>query len=138
MNDHDNQFFAGAVDNGRHALDLIGRLLRVAEPGAVYAPPVTSGDRTVVLASELSAAIGVGYGGGLDESSEGGSGGGGGGGGYAAGRPVAAVVIDANGVHVEPVVDVTKLGIAAFTTLAAMFLTWSRMRRALAKGKSHG
>lgn len=154
MNEQDNGFFAEEMHNGRQALDLVGRLLAVAEPGAVYGPPISSGDRTVILASELSMSLGAGYGGSaslkpanaatgdnaeMAARSEAGAaierGGGGGGGGFAAGRPVAAVVIEPGGVRVEPVVDVTKLGIAFFTTLMAMFLAWSRMRRSLAAGK---
>jgi uncharacterized spore protein YtfJ len=132
------------VHSSQQAFDLVAGLLRVAEPGAVYGPPVTAGERTVILASELTMSLGVGYGGGTSRkdaaSTEAGeypfeSGGGGGGGGFAAGRPVAAVIIEAGGVHVEPVVDATKLGIAFFTTLLAMFLAWSRMRQSLAKAK---
>ena len=133
MNEKPEGVFGGKVDNGKQALDLVGRLLDVAGPGAVYAPPVVAGERTVLLASELTASMGVGYGGGTDEGGE--SGGGGGGGGFAAGRPVAAVVIEPGGVRVEPVVDITKLGIALFTTLAAMFLAWSRVRSSLDKLK---
>ena len=49
MNEQDNGFFAEEMHNGRQALDLVGRLLAVAEPGAVYGPPISSGDRTVIL-----------------------------------------------------------------------------------------
>jgi uncharacterized spore protein YtfJ len=143
MSEQDNGFFAGEVRNGNQALDLVSGLLRVAESGAVYGAPLVTGERTVVLASELTLSLGAGYGGSVSQKpgapgeaqSATESGGGGGGGGFAAGRPVAAVVIDAQGVHVEPVVDVTKLGIAFFTTLLAMFLAWSRMRRSLAKAR---
>jgi hypothetical protein len=33
-------------------------------------------------------------------------------------------------VRVDPVVDATKIGLALFTTLGAMFMMLSRMRRA--------
>jgi uncharacterized spore protein YtfJ len=71
--------------------------------------------------------VGFGEGGGPDE---GGSGGGGGGGGYALGRPVAVVVIDAQGVRVQPVFDLTKVAIAGITALGAMFIAYQRMARA--------
>ena len=58
-----------------------------------------------------------------------GGGGGGGGGGFSVGRPIAVVSISAEGVQVKPVVDVTKLGIAALTAFGAMALMWSRMNR---------
>ncbi len=54
---------------------------------------------------------------------------GGGGGGYSTARPVAAISIGPDGVHVEPVVDVTKIGLAFFTTLGAMALMFSKMSR---------
>lgn len=149
MRDLDNQVFTGPVNNGQQALELVARLFRIAEPGAVYGPPVVSGDRTVVMASEVTISMGAGHGssseanpamdnrddrdnngtGALVESSVGG-----GGGGFAFGRPVAAVIIEPGGVRVEPVVDVTKLGIALFTTLGAIFLAWFRMRRTSGKG----
>lgn len=160
MSEQADGFFAKEIHNGQQALDLVARLLRVAEPGAVYGAPITVGDRTVILASELTMSLGAGYGGGdslkpAADATAGGAaasaaggvagadvggavverGGGGGGGGFAAGRPVAAIVIEPGGVRVEPVVDVTKLGIALFTTLMAMFLAWSRMRRSLAKAR---
>ena len=128
MSEQENGLFGGEIHSSRQAFDLLARLLRVAEPGAVYGEPVVQGERTVILASELTASAGAGYGGSMDE-------GGGGGGGFAAGRPVAAVVIEPGGVHVEPVVDATKLGIAFFTALAAMFVAWSRMQRVLDSGK---
>jgi uncharacterized spore protein YtfJ len=55
---------------------------------------------------------------------------GGGGGGYSTARPVAAISIGPDGVHVEPVVDVTKIGLAFFTTLGAMALMFSKMQKA--------
>lgn len=135
MSEQENGFFGGEIHSSGQAFDVLARLLRVAEPSAVYGEPVVQGDRTVILASELTASAGVGYGYGSDADHPENGGGGGGGGGFAAGRPVAAVVIEPGGVHVEPVVDVTKLGIAFFTTIAAMFLAWSRMRRVLNSGK---
>ena len=59
------------------------------------------------------------------EDSSGGSGIGGGGG--SAGRPVAAIIIGPEGVRVEPVVDVTKIALAVFTTAGAMLLMLGRM-----------
>jgi hypothetical protein len=43
---------------------------------------------------------------------------------------MAVINIGPSGVRVEPVVDVTKIGLALFTTLGAMFMMLSRMRRA--------
>jgi uncharacterized spore protein YtfJ len=55
---------------------------------------------------------------------------GGGGGGASSGRPIAVISVDEEGVKVEPIVDVTKIGLALFTTLGSMFFMLSRMRRA--------
>jgi uncharacterized spore protein YtfJ len=63
------------------------------------------------------------------QSPAGGHGVGGGGGGFSTGRPVATISIGPDGVHVEPVVDVTKIGLAFFTTIGAMALMFSKMRR---------
>ncbi len=52
---------------------------------------------------------------------------GGGGGGFAQSRPVAVIVIDRDGVRVEPVVDVTKLGLAALTVFGSFLFLISRM-----------
>ena len=55
-------------------------------------------------------------------------------GGFAQSRPVAVVIIDSNGVRVEPVVDVTKLGIAALTVLGSMLFFMGRMMRGARRG----
>jgi hypothetical protein len=43
---------------------------------------------------------------------------------------VAAIIIEPEGVRIEPIVDVTKLGLAFFTMLGSIFLMGLRMRRA--------
>ena len=116
------------------------KLLAAARPGAVFGEPVTAGSYTIITASEIGAGGGFGFGvgggmspaatsgetpGGEQEDSGGGSGIGGGGG--SAGRPVAAIIIGPEGVRVEPVVDVTKIALAVFTTAGAMLLMLGRM-----------
>jgi uncharacterized spore protein YtfJ len=146
MSDVVNNIIAGTTKGQERSFELMEKLLAVAQPGSVFSQPVQSGNYTVITASELVAGIGFGYGvggGGApstakpesgDESrspaGEGsGGGGGGGGGGMSTGRPVAVVTLGPEGVQVKPVVDVTKLGLAALTTLGAMYLTLGRMRR---------
>ncbi len=148
MSEQDRSFYGMSLQNVAQVHDLIGRLFRVAEPGAVYSEPIVAGERTVVITSELSMGVGAGVGFGhtsepastetSTESSSTGAvtpdhteetGGGGGGGGFSFGRPVAAVIIEPAGVRVEPIVDPTKLGIAFFTTLGAMFFAWTSLRR---------
>ena len=55
--------------------------------------------------------------------------GGGGGGGFSMARPVAVISVGPEGVRVEPIVDVTKLGLAFLTLLGSMLMTWRKMRR---------
>jgi uncharacterized spore protein YtfJ len=63
------------------------------------------------------------------EVEAGGVGGGGGGGGGASGRPVAVISITPNDVRVVPVIDQTRIALAMLSTLAAIFLMLSKLRR---------
>ena len=65
-----------------------------------------------------------------NEATGSGFGGGGGGGGTAMARPVAAIIIEPNGVRVEPIIDPTKIAIAFFTTLLSIFMALGKGRRA--------
>jgi uncharacterized spore protein YtfJ len=132
---------------------LLDKLIAIARSDAAFSSPVTVGDYAVITASEVSCGLGVGFGGGGgsagDDEADGGSsteepaddrpangtmtgsgvGVGGGGGGFSTARPVAAISIGPDGVHVEPVVDATKVAIAFFSTLGAMAMMWNRLRR---------
>ena len=139
---------AKTTDQG---FDLLEKLVATARPNAVFSHPVATGDYTVITASEVACGMGTGFssgGGGAPASAasaEGeaatpeqsasmppaGFGSGGGGGGFSTARPVAAISIGPDGVHVEPIVDVTKIGLALFTTLGAMALMWSKMQKAI-------
>jgi uncharacterized spore protein YtfJ len=147
MSEEFNEVMVTAVKNQEQAAELVEKLFAVAQPGAVYSEPVTAEGYTVITASEVSVGMGFGYGIGggsgearrrkmgredepQDEGSEAGVGGGGGGGGASMGRPVAAITISPEGVQVEPVVDVTKIGLAFFTTIGSMFFMLSKMRKA--------
>ena len=44
-------------------------------------------------------------------------------------RPVAVIIAAPEGVRVEPVVDATKIGLAALTAAGFMFGMWMRMAR---------
>ncbi len=137
-NNHNNKITFESIGSQEEAHKLIGRLFDVTKPEAVYSQPVTSGDYTVITASEVAVAMGAGFGGGggtagSEEGPADGFGGGGGGGGSALSRPVAAISIGPNGVHVEPIVDPTKIAIAFFTTLGAIFMAGARIRKAMNK-----
>jgi uncharacterized spore protein YtfJ len=65
-----------------------------------------------------------------DENAGGfGNGGGGGGGGRIFSRPVAVIVASPQGVEVKPVLDTTKIALAAVTAFGFMFSMMARMRR---------
>ncbi len=125
--------FIGAIND---IVPKIDRLFDAARPEAVFAEPVTAEGRTVIAAAEVLIGAGFGGGGGYDSpagptveietpATDGGVGGGGGG--FAQSRPVAVIVIDRDGVRVEPVVDVTKLGLAALTVFGSFLFLISRM-----------
>jgi uncharacterized spore protein YtfJ len=135
-----NDFSNTIAANWEKSMGVLQRIFDVANPSAVYSQPVQSGEYTVITASEVS--IGVGFGQGLGSGGEekpsvagepaatsGGSGSGGGGGGGGWSRPVAVISIGPGGVHVEPVVDVTKLGLAFFTMIGSAVFMARKMRK---------
>ena len=143
-----DQVVLTAVKSQEQAMEVMDKLFAVAQPGAVFGKPVESGEYTVITAAEVKVGMGFGYGSGggtgpaaeEETASEGegegagaaagtGYGGGGGGGGASGGRPVAVISIGPMGVRVEPVVDVTKLGLAFITALGSMLVMRNRMRR---------
>ncbi len=128
--DYSKVVFGKALQTESETINLIGMVARVAEPRVVFSAPVTAGDYTVITASELYMGLGAGFGsGGGGDANGSGGGSGGGGGGTAMGRPVAVISIGPNGVDVEPVVDPTKIVIALFTTIGAIFMALRAMRR---------
>ena len=122
---------------GEDALqEVMHHFLEAATVDAVYGEPVQSGETVVVPAAEVVSIFGYGMGygsGGAPANGEAGDaggsgqGGGGGGAGRVLSRPVAAIIINGGSVRVEPIVDVTKLGLAALTAVGFMFMTMLRM-----------
>lgn len=117
--------------------ESLGELAKAASVEAVYGEPVRNGDTLVIPSAEVlgMAAMGLGYGWGqgTDKEQENqGSGAGGGGGGFSRvlSRPVAAVVLSPDGVRVEPIVDITKVVLAALTAGGFMIGMLMRMRSA--------
>jgi uncharacterized spore protein YtfJ len=126
--------------------DTMSQFLAAASVDAVYGEPLHDGETTVIPCAEVLsiAGFGGGYGTGTPSQgaqsegaeSQGGQplgtpvgGGGGGGGGWVLSRPVAVIEISPNGVTVKPIIDVTKLGIAAITTWGFMLTVAMRMMR---------
>jgi uncharacterized spore protein YtfJ len=111
------------------------KFLRAANVDAVYGSPIREGENIVIPAAEVLSIAGFGLGSGSGPQGSGenentGSGTGGGGGGRVLSRPVAAIIISPTGVRVEPIVDVTKIALAVFTTLGFMAAMVTRMRNA--------
>lgn len=142
MNNGEGMVERTAVKTHEQGMEVLEKLLDVAQPEAVYGDPITAGDRTVITASETWAGLGFGFGVGSGPQAQMGEGeqaregqpeesvgGGGGGGGGSGARPVAVINISPEGVRIEPVLDVSKLGIAAIGALGGMLLMWGRMRR---------
>jgi uncharacterized spore protein YtfJ len=80
-------------------------------------------DQTIVTATEVNVAIsfGSGFGGGDGKD---GIGGGGGSGiwGYASARPVSTISVGKDGVSVKPIIDITKIALAACFTVSGIFI----------------
>lgn len=134
---------------GEQGPKMLEKILAAAQPGAVFGQPVEAGGYTLITASEVTSGGGFGVGAASGpvptpdakrsppteaprpsgKQSIGGSGFGGGGG--SVGRPVAIIAIGPNGVTVRPVVDVTKVVLAALTASAAIL----GMRRAIRRAR---
>ena len=108
--------------------DTMAAFFDTASVDRVYGEPLAKGNLTIIPTAEVLTvmAFGAGFGvGPSDESEDEGdsSGGGGGGGGKTLARPTAVVVVSPEGVYVEPVVDRTKVLLAAITALGFMMAT---------------
>ena len=149
MNDSVDKFMDVMQEQQAGNPEFIEKMVAAAQPGAVFGEPVTAEGQTVITANEVIAGGATGFGGGAgsgmgsaeeqtEEESEqkpsAGVGGGGGSAGGSIGRPVAAIVLNQDGVRVEPIVDVTKIGLAFLTTTAAILITLFKVRREVIKG----
>jgi uncharacterized spore protein YtfJ len=138
---------------GEQAPKMLEKVFAAAQPGAVFGQPVNVGSYTIITAAEVTSGGGFGVGMGRGPAPKPGAkdsppaevassagkqsarGSGFGGGGGSMGRPVAIIAIGPNGVSVRPVMDVTKVALAALTASAAMLRLRRGMRRA-GKGRS--
>jgi len=136
--DEESQYLPSEVEMAQDTMD---KFLETASVDAVFGIPVQHGDTLIIPSAEILSgmAFGVGYGSGTGEPEKsegdgdkeaavvGGSGGGGGGGGRILSRPVAVIVASPQGVRVEPIVDVTKIALAALTAVGFMIGMMLRM-----------
>lgn len=132
-----NQEVDEQVVNPARAVDLVEpamqRLLDHADVKHVFGKPLQQGEITIIPAAEVTImggfGAGFGVGVGMQEGPTEGEGGGGGGGAKTLARPVAVVIISPEGVRVEPVIDLTKIGLAVITAWGFMLSIIMRMRR---------
>ena len=118
------------------SIDIMERLIEIAHPNAVFGEAVIVGDTVVITAAEVSLGLGFGFGGGDsttvatdDDPAHNGRGVGGGGGGGGHTRPVAVIVVGPNGVHVKPIIDRTRIAIAALALLGMVAAVIGKRRR---------
>jgi uncharacterized spore protein YtfJ len=134
--------------------DTLGDFLEAGSVKAVYGEPIKEGETVIIPSAEVLAVMafgaGSGYGKGRQEGPEErkaeqeavteeeytgeGGGSGGGGGGRILSRPAAVVIVSPEGVRVEPVVDITKIALAALTAsgfILGMLFRMMQPRRAL-------
>jgi uncharacterized spore protein YtfJ len=129
-----------AVEATQETLELF---LETADVDRVYGQPIEHGETLLIPAAEVLTGLGfgLGYGSGSSPGEAGpeggpprgagsGGGGGGGGGGRTLSRPVAVIIAGPEGVRVEPIVDPTKIALAALTAFGFMAGMLMRMRRA--------
>jgi uncharacterized spore protein YtfJ len=106
------------------------RILAAGDVAKVYGKPIQKGEMTIIPAAEILAIGGFGAGAGSGADPRRGGGGGGGGGGRVLARSVAVIVATPDGaVRVQPVIDVTKIALAALTAAGFVIATWSGMTR---------
>ena len=115
-----------AIDMVQETLDAF---LETADVSKVYAEPVEHEGSLIVPAAEVVAGMGFGAGYGVGGHLDKDGGGSGGGGGKAFARPVAVIIADKNGVRVEPVIDPTKVALAALTAFGFIFGTIAKMKK---------
>lgn len=147
---------------GNAVEQAIQHLASAARSSVVFGEPIERGEVTIIPCSEIALGMGTGGGSGTSQATQqagAATGGGIGGGGGARGRPVAAIVISRGTVRVEPIVDATKVAMAALMTLgtmafwlirltsatrgrppqlAAMWMRGRRMRRRGMRGRGMG
>jgi uncharacterized spore protein YtfJ len=134
-----------SLQSGTLSKVMADKIYAAAQPSAVFSAPVVSGPYTINTASEVAAAGGFGFGTGSGSRQASGetlpsgqpapiANGGGGGGGGSTGRAVAAIVIGPDGVKVQPIVDVTKVGLAAIGAWLSIALLLVRARRSQRSG----
>jgi uncharacterized spore protein YtfJ len=122
--------------------ETLDKFIQTANVDKVYGRPVKQGDTVILPTAEVLCGMGFGIGSGVghfeqdeeeglqesDTPSVAGVGSGGGGGGRTLSRPVAVIIASPEGVRIEPVIDSTKIAMAALTAAGFVFGMFLRMR----------
>lgn len=115
--------------------ETLDRFIKTVSVNAVYGEPVKAGENVIIPAAQVMGGMGfgAGYGSGQqgrgEEAENAGEGGGSGGGGRSMSRPVAAVVASPEGVHVEPIIDKTRITLTGMIAAALVGLSFIRRLR---------
>lgn len=121
------------IEAVRVAGRMMDDLMRPGRVDAAFGQPQTIGDRTIIPVARVGSGGGFGVGLGGEPVSQGrnviGSGGGGGGGAMA--NPMAVIVVTPEEVRVQPIIDVTQLGLAALASFAFSFFWIVRLVRGI-------
>jgi len=130
--DNENRFqlFSGGAEKFAENLKNV---VDKARPESAFKDPVTSGDYTVITATDIDVAMWGGFGSGTKPGGSSGTeqqGGGGGGGAMTHARPVASIVAGPGGVTVHPILDFTKIILTAITVIGSMFMVMAKVSAA--------
>jgi uncharacterized spore protein YtfJ len=125
---------------------LLARIGQTANVEAVFGQPIERGEYTVIPCAKVTVGLGLGGGSGSSPAANGdknlaqgraqGQGEGVGGGGSARGRPVAAIVISRAGVHIQPIIDVTRVVIMGSVTATVLTLAFSMLGERRRRGQA--
>jgi uncharacterized spore protein YtfJ len=117
------------------AAQVMEKLIAAGDVSRVYGQPIQAGDALIIPAAEVLTIAGFGMGGGSGTAPDAsgtprqGKGGGGGGGGRTLARSVAVIVASPAGVEVKPVLDLTKIALAALTAAGFVWGSWKSMEK---------
>lgn len=117
------------------AAQVMEKLIAAGDVSRVYGLPISKGDTLIIPAAEVLTIAGFGMGGGSGTASDAdgkprhGKGGGGGGGGRTLARSVAVIVASPAGVEVKPILDLTKIALAALTAAGFVWGSWKAMAK---------
>jgi uncharacterized spore protein YtfJ len=126
---------AVALEGAGDVSGVMRKLLETADVSRVFGEPIPHGDSLLLPTAEVLsvAGFGMGSGRGMAAEPEGrkrrGGGGGGGGGGRVLARGVAVIVSTPEGVEVRPVLELTKIALAALTAAGFVMAAWKGMKR---------